>query len=258
MTNKLKFTFLGTGTSQGIPVIGCKCSICQSTDEKDKRLRCSMLIQSETSTAVIDSGPDFRQQMLRAKVTKLDGLVFTHEHKDHVAGMDDIRAFNFVQKKKINVYASQQVQRALQREFPYIFEEEKYPGVPEIEMKTIAKNNTFSVGDIPFLPIEVFHYKLPVLAFRMKDFTYITDANQIDRNSMDQIRGSKVVVINALRKEKHISHFTLNDAVEILKELDPEKGFLIHMSHQMGLHKEINASLPINIECAFDSLSIEC
>lgn len=253
-----KFTFLGTGTSQGIPVIACHCDVCLSNNVCDKRLRCSLLVQSDNSNVVIDAGPDFRQQMLNTGIRKLDGLVFTHEHKDHVAGLDDIRAFNYIQKKEVPVYATPRVQQALQREFPYIFEEEKYPGVPEIQLHTIGAEQTFNINDIEIIPIEVWHYKLPVLAYRIGDFTYITDANKIEEKSMQKIKGSRVVVINALRKEPHVSHFTLDEALEIIKELNPEKAFLIHMSHQMGKHDDINRFLPSNVRCAYDGLSIVC
>lgn len=252
----LKITFLGTGTSQGVPLIGCQCQVCKSTDSHDKRLRTSIKIESENTTVVIDSGPDFRQQMLRSNTNQLDALIFTHEHKDHIAGMDDIRAFNYVQKKAIDVYASPQVQVALKREYQYIFSDFKYPGIPEINLHTIY-NEPFNVNELTFLPIEVLHYKLPVLAFRINDFTYITDANSISEVEKDKIRGSKVVVINALRREKHISHFTLQEAIDLIQELQIPKAYLIHISHQLGLHKEVEAELPEGIQLAYDGLEIE-
>ncbi len=252
----MKVTFLGTGTSQGIPVIACRCNVCLSTDPKDNRMRSSVMIEQNGVTVVIDSGPDFRQQMLRAEVTQLDGLVFTHEHKDHIAGMDDIRAFNYVHKKKVNVYATNRVQEALKREFPYVFEEFKYPGVPEIEMHTIS-NIPFFVGTMELNPIEVLHYRLPVFGFRIGDFTYITDANAITEEELAKVKGSKVVVINALRREPHISHFTLTEALEVLKKIGPEQGYLTHISHQLGKHNEVNAELPENVKCAFDGQILE-
>jgi phosphoribosyl 1,2-cyclic phosphate phosphodiesterase len=252
----VKITFLGTGTSQGIPVIGCRCSVCTSTDPMDKRLRCSVLLEENGTVAVIDSGPDFRQQMLRSNVSDLNGLVFTHEHKDHVAGMDDIRAFNYIHRKKVDVYATSRVQLALRREFPYIFEDSGYPGIPQIELHTIGLN-PFNVGSIQLIPIEVMHYKLPVLGFRTGDFTYITDANFISDSEKEKIKGSKIIAVNALRRERHVSHFTLAEAVSLLEELKPDHGYLIHLSHQLGKHKEVNAELPSFIRCAYDGLTLE-
>jgi phosphoribosyl 1,2-cyclic phosphate phosphodiesterase len=252
----IKITFLGTGTSQGVPLIGCQCQVCKSTDSYNKRLRTSIKIESEHSTVVIDSGPDFRQQMLRSNTNQLDALIFTHEHKDHIAGMDDIRAFNYVQKKAIDVYASPQVQVALKREYQYIFSDFKYPGIPEINLHTIY-NEPFNVNELTFLPIEVMHYKLPVLAFRINDFTYITDANSISEVEKDKIRGSKVIVINALRREKHISHFTLQEAIDLIQELQIPKAYLTHISHQLGLHNEVEVELPVGIHLAYDGLEIE-
>ncbi|MEO5571128.1 MAG: MBL fold metallo-hydrolase [Bacteroidia bacterium] len=252
----MKITFLGTGTSQGVPVIACPCKVCASLDARDKRLRASVMIEEKGKVIVIDSGPDFRQQMLRANVKQLDGLVFTHEHKDHIAGMDDIRAFNYVLKKKIDVYASEKVQETMKREFPYVFEDFKYPGIPEINLHTIS-NKEFEVAGIKLLPVEVMHYRIPVFGFRIGDFTYITDANFISEEEKKKIRGSKIIVLNALRKEKHVSHYTLEEALNVLTDLKPEKGYLTHISHQLGLHEEVNRDLPDNIECAYDELVVE-
>lgn len=252
----MKITFLGTGTSQGVPVIACTCNVCTSSDERDKRLRTSVMIEDKEKVIVIDSGPDFRQQMLRAGVKKLDGLVFTHEHKDHVAGMDDIRGFNYVLKKKIDIYATENVQRALRREFIYAFEDLKYPGVPEINVHTIT-DKEFDVAGIKILPIEVKHYMIPVLGFRIGDFTYITDANFIAEDERKKIRGSKVLVLNALRNEPHVSHYNLPQAIEVINDLQPEKAYLTHISHQLGLHKDVNSQLPPNIQCAYDGMVVE-
>ena len=252
----MKVTFLGTGTSQGVPVIACRCAVCTSADPRDNRLRSSILIESNGVNVVIDSGPDFRQQMLRAKVNYIDGLVFTHEHKDHIAGMDDIRAFNYVHNEKVNIYATERVQDALKREFPYIFEDFKYPGVPEIQMHTIS-NAPFSVAEMNLIPVEVLHYRLPVLGFRVGDFTYITDANAITEKEIAKIRGSKIVVLNALRKEPHVSHFTLNEAITMLEKIGPEKAYLTHISHQLGRHNDVEAELPAHIRCAYDELILE-
>jgi len=251
----LKITFLGTGTSGGVPMIGCDCEVCSSDNEKDKRLRSSILVQSATTTLVVDTTPDFRTQMLRENVKKLDAVIFTHPHKDHIAGLDDIKAFNYFQKKAVDVYANKLTEEALQREFYYIFADKKYPGIPNINLHTIT-DKPFVVGDIPVIPILVYHLKMPVLAFRFGSFTYITDANRIDEKEKDKIKGSEIIVVNALRKKEHISHFTLNEAVDLVKELKIPEGYFTHISHQLGLHDEINNELPGNIHLAFDGLQI--
>lgn len=252
----MKVTFTGTGTSQGIPVIACPCNVCQSESPFDKRLRSSIHIQTETASIVIDTGPDFRQQMLRENIKQLDAVVFTHEHKDHTAGLDDVRAFNFVQKKAINVYATRQVQEALKREFAYVFSETKYPGVPEITLHEINADKPFSINGLTLIPILVYHYKLPVLGFRIGDFTYITDANFIPDKEKEKIKGSKIIVLNALRKQSHISHFTLDEAIALIKELKPEKAYFTHISHQLGKHEEVSKELPPNIQLAYDGLKL--
>jgi phosphoribosyl 1,2-cyclic phosphate phosphodiesterase len=250
-------TFLGTGTSQGVPVIACDCDVCISTDHHDKRLRSSILIETNGKVIVIDSGPDFRYQMLRACVKRLDAIVFTHEHKDHVAGMDDIRAFNYRQKKAIDVFATVRVQEALKREFSYIFHEFKYPGVPQIELHTIDKDHPFQIGDVTFTPIEALHYKLPVLGFRVDDFTYITDAKTISELEKQKIRGSKILVINALQMDAHISHFTLDEAIAFAQEIGAGKTYFTHISHKLGKHHDVSALLPDGIFLAYDGLVLE-
>ncbi|MEW6469399.1 MAG: MBL fold metallo-hydrolase [Bacteroidota bacterium] len=252
----MKITFLGTGTSQGVPVIACGCTVCASADPRDQRLRSSVMIEGKGRVAVIDTGPDFRQQMLRAKAGRLDAVIFTHEHKDHTAGFDDIRAFNFVLQKKIDVYATERMERVIRREFPYIFEEDKYPGVPEIELHRID-HRPFSAGGMDFIPVEVMHYRLPVLGFRIGDFTYITDANSIPEPEKEKVRGSKVLVLNALRKTKHVSHFTLDEAVALAQELDAGITYLTHISHQMGLHEEVERELPSHVRLAYDGLVLD-
>ncbi|QXV65138.1 MBL fold metallo-hydrolase [Mucilaginibacter sp. 21P] len=249
-------TFLGTGTSQGVPVIACTCDVCLSADKHDKRLRTSILIEAEDKTIVIDSGPDFRYQMLREHVMKLDAIVFTHEHKDHVAGMDDIRAFNYKQQKAIDIYATERVQQGLRREFSYIFDNFKYPGIPQVEMHTIDKE-PFNIGSVNLTPIEVMHYKLAVLGFRLRDFTYITDAKTVSDTEKKKIKGSKILVINALQKENHISHFTLDEAIAFAKEIGAEKTYFTHISHRLGKHADVNPLLPAGIELAYDGLKIE-
>jgi phosphoribosyl 1,2-cyclic phosphate phosphodiesterase len=249
-------TFLGTGTSQGVPVIACNCEVCASPDPRDKRLRSSILIEDDGKVIVIDSGPDFRYQMLRAKVKHLDAIVFTHEHKDHIAGMDDIRAFNYRQEAAIDIYATSRVQEALKREFAYVFAEMKYPGIPEVTLNTIDLK-PFNIGNVAFRPIEVMHYKLPVLGFRIGDFTYITDAKTIAEPEKQKIKGTKTLVINALQIEKHISHFTFVEAIAFAKEIGAEKTYFTHISHRLGRHQSILGLLPKNITLAYDGLVLE-
>lgn len=251
----MTITFLGTGTSQGVPVIACGCEVCRSTDSHDKRLRSAILVESENTTVVVDSGPDFRYQMLRADVQKLDAIVYTHEHKDHIAGMDDIRAFNFKQQVPMKLYADARVQAALMREFPYVFAEHKYPGVPQVDIHTIGTED-FTVGDIKFTPIEVMHYRLPILGFRIKDFTYITDAKTISDLEKEKIKGSKTLVLNALQKETHISHFTLEEAVAFAREIGAENTYFTHISHRLGKHINVSAELPAGIQLAYDGLQL--
>ena len=246
-------TFLGTGTSQGVPVIACGCEVCTSTDSHNKRLRSSILVESDNTTIVIDSGPDFRYQMLRANVQKLDALVFTHEHKDHVAGMDDIRAFNYKQQAPMDIYADVRVQATLKREFPYVFDEHKYPGIPQVNLHTIGLE-PFTVGDIRLTPIEVMHYRLPVLGFRINDFTYITDAKTIAESEKQKLKGSKILVLNALQKQEHISHFTFQEAIDFALEIGAEKTYFTHISHRLGKNADVSAELPPGIELAYDGL----
>ncbi len=246
---------MGTGTSSGVPMIACECEVCQSTDPRDNRLRSSILVESATTTLVVDTTPDFRYQMLRASVKKLDGIVFTHPHKDHIAGLDDVRAYNYFSKQPMQIFANEMTQMNIIREFPYAFAESKYPGVPEIHINPIDLE-PFELGDISIIPILVWHMRMPVLGFRFGDFTYITDANRIDAAEMDKIRGSSHLVLNALRHEKHISHFTLTEAIEIVQELQVPNAYFTHISHQLGLHKEIDASLPAGIQLAYDGLKL--
>ncbi|WP_205502570.1 MBL fold metallo-hydrolase [Rufibacter psychrotolerans] len=249
----MKITFLGTGTSQGVPVIGCECEVCRSLDFRDKRLRVSILVEAAGKTLVIDSGPDFRQQMLRERVKRLDAVLFTHEHKDHTAGLDDIRAFNFLQHIDMPLYADPRVLTQLQQEFSYIFTNTTYPGVPKVELNPI-QNQPFEVHGISVTPIQVLHHRLPVFGFRIGDFTYITDANFISEAELEKIKGSKVVVLNALRKEPHISHFSLSEALAVLEEIAPEQAYLTHISHLLGRHQEVEKELPPNVSLAYDGL----
>ena len=251
-------TFLGTGTSSGVPMIGCTCAVCRSLDHRDHRLRVSVHVVVDGRSLVIDSGPDFRQQMLRARVTHLDGLLFTHEHKDHTAGLDDIRAFNFRQQTDMPVYAEPRVLRQLQQEFAYIFAEHKYPGVPRVVLHPIERDDApFDVLGVPVLPLRALHHKLPVLGFRIGNFCYVTDANHLGPETRAQLRGADVIVLNALRREQHISHFTLAQAIEVLEEAAPKRAYLTHISHQLGRHAEVEAELPDWIRLAYDGLKIE-
>jgi len=252
----LKITFLGTGTSQGVPVITCSCEVCRSDDPRDKRLRVSVLLETGDKTIVIDSGPDFRYQMLRAQVKDLDAIVYTHEHKDHVAGLDDIRPFNYLLRKNIDIYATDRVQDALKREFSYIFAEKVYPGTPQINMHTINGENFF-IGKTEFIPLDIMHYKLPILGYRINDFTYLTDVKTVPQSSIDKIRGTKVLVVNALQKQEHISHFTLAEAIAFAQDIGAEMTYLTHISHNLGKHADIEKELPSNIRLAYDGLSLE-
>lgn len=252
----LKITFLGTGTSSGVPMIACSCPVCASTDAHDKRLRSSVLVESDTTTIVIDTTPDFRYQMLRSEVKKLDAVLFTHPHKDHVAGLDDIRAYNYFQNQPMKVYANELTQEALKKEFSYIFSAFKYPGIPDISLHKIVNGEAFLIGDIPVLTFNVWHLKMPVLGFRFGDFTYITDANKIDEPEKELIKGSKTMVLNALRHEKHLSHFNLQEAVKLVQELKIPSAYFTHISHQLGNHADVNASLPEGIMLAHDKMEL--
>lgn len=237
-------------------MIGCDCYVCSSEDKRDKRLRSSIMVQSKSTTLVVDAGPDFRYQMLRAKVKHLDAIVFTHPHKDHVAGLDDVRAFNFFTGQPMQVFANEMTQEVLIREFPYAFADKKYPGVPEIDLNTIAMD-AFRVGDIEVTPIMVWHLKMPVMGFRFGNFTYITDANKIEAHEKEKIAGSQVVVLNTLRKEKHISHFSLDEAIMLVNELNIPQSYFTHLSHQMGRHAEVTRGLPEGVSLSYDGLVIE-
>ena len=255
--SKLSITILGSGTSQGVPVIACDCHVCTSLDEHDNRLRASVLVNFNNENFVIDSGPDFRYQMLRSKVKSLRGVLFTHEHKDHIGGLDDVRAFNFRESRDMEVFCSKNVEIALHREYHYVFSEERYPGIPMININKIDLNPFELPGGLPVIPIRVMHYQMPVTAFRFYDFTYITDAKSIEDKEIEKIKGTKVLVVNALRLAEHISHFNLKDALELVDKIKPEKTYLTHISHLFGTHEEIKSMLPANVFPAFDGLTIE-
>ena len=253
----MKLTFLGTGTSQGVPVIACDCDVCLSPDIRDKRLRSSVMITINNLNYLIDCGPDFRQQMLREKIQDIRAILFTHEHKDHIAGMDDVRAFNFKHQKDMDVYCDMNVQKALFREFPYVFSDNKYPGVPEVNIHQINSNKSFNIDGNLFTPIEVMHYKLPVLGFRVNDLTYITDAKTISRKEIEKIKGTRVLVVNALRIREHISHFNLKEALSFINEVKPEVAYLTHVSHLMGRTEDVEKQLPDQVMLAYDGLQVD-
>ncbi len=252
---KIEAILLGTGTSQGVPVIGCGCPVCQSDEQKDKRLRSSLLLKINGKNFVIDAGPDFRQQMLRENVKNLRAILLTHEHADHIFGLDDIRSYNWLQKHPTDIYTEKRVQKALKRIFDYVFAENKYPGIPLMELHTIDEN-PFDIGEITFVPIRCFHHKLPVYGFRVGNLSYITDTNFISDDELVKLSGTKILIINALRKEKHISHFNLEQALEVIRHIKPEKAYLTHISHDFGTHEEIQSLLPENVFVACDGLKI--
>lgn len=249
----MKVTLLGTGTSAGIPVLTCRCVVCQSQDFRDKRLRCAALVEWPDAVLAIDAGPDFRQQLLRAAPPTLDAVVFTHEHKDHVAGLDDIRPFNFLQGKRISVYATERVEAALRREYHYIFSGEEYPGIPEIQLHRIDEK-PFQVAGHLITPIQAMHHKLPVLGFRIGNFAYITDANRIEEGEFQKLQGLDVLILNALRRTPHISHFSLDEAIALAQRIGARFTYFTHISHQMGLHAEVEAQLLPGMGLAYDGL----
>lgn len=254
--DKIKLTFLGTGTSIGVPVIACNCPVCKSSNPRDKRFRTSAMITVNGQNIVIDCGPDFRFQMLKQNVDDINAVLFTHEHRDHIAGLDDIRAFNYVLNKTIPIYGTPQVMEAIHIEFPYIFSESRYFGAPQLSVHEIG-NIKFRIGDVEILPIQILHDKLPVMGYRFGDLTYITDASFIDDKEKKKLMGSKVLVVNALRNSKHISHFSLPEALALIEEVKPEKAYLTHISHFLGLYDEVEAKLPENVHLAYDNLIVE-
>ncbi|CAM3370267.1 MBL fold metallo-hydrolase [Zobellia roscoffensis] len=256
MNDALKITFLGTGTSQGIPVIGSNHPVCSSEDPRDKRLRVSALVSWKDYNYVIDCGPDFRQQMLTNEVITLDGILFTHEHSDHTAGLDDIRPY-FFRQGDVPVYAHKRVADSLKKRFDYIFaDENRYPGAPAVAVNLIDKDNPFTVGSVKVIPIEASHNRIKVLGFRIKDFTYLTDVKTITSEEAEKVKNSKVLVINALREEPHHSHFNLKEALEFIEEMKPDVAYLTHISHMLGFHAQVEKKLPKNVHLAYDNLTI--
>lgn len=253
----MKLTFLGTGTSQGVPVIACKCAVCQSADPRDRHLRTSALVETDLGENIlIDIGPDFREQMLREHVSHLDGILITHAHRDHVGGLDDIRSFNYVQHRKMDIYGNDIALNAINRDYHYIFSYHEFPGLPEANLH-IVDDKPFPIGSQTIIPIKAMHKDLPIFGYRIGGLTYITDANQIDSQELAKISGTKILVINALRKEKHFSHYCLPEALEVIAQIKPERAFITHVSHEMGLYAEVEKELPSNVEIAVDGLKIE-
>lgn len=253
----MKITFLGTGTSQGVPVIACQCPVCQSADPRDQRLRASVHIEVDGQSIAIDTGPDFRAQMLRAKVSDLDAVLLTHAHKDHVAGLDDIRPFYFRrQMQDMPLYGQAKVLEQIRREFAYMFEEVRYPGVPAVAPQVIEKDTPFRIGPTLITPVEVMHYRLPVLGFRIYDFTYITDANYIAPEEVEKVKGSKILVLNALQLKNHISHYNLEQAIAVAREIGAEQTYFTHISHSLGAHATVDPDLPDGISLAYDGLTL--
>ena len=251
----MKITVLGSGTSQGVPVIACDCEVCISENPKDARLRSSVMIEEDGQTFVIDTGPDFRQQMLREKVEKVDAIIYTHEHKDHVAGMDDVRAYNYKWKKDVEIYCTQRVNEALHREFPYVFSDYRYPGVPSVNIN-IIENKEFEINGVKILPIEAMHYKLPIFGFRIKNFVYLTDVSSISEKEKEKMKNTDLLILDALRRKPHISHLTLEQALELINELKPKRALLTHISHYMGKHDDLLKELPSNIDLSYDGQTI--
>lgn len=257
MQEKVEITVLGSGTSQGVPVITCECDVCLSTDSKDNRLRSSILFRVGGENFVIDTGPDFRQQMLRENVKSLRGVLFTHEHKDHVAGLDDVRAFNYGEGRDMEVYCSEGVEFALKREFHYVFSGVPYPGIPSLHINPIENKKFHLTNGVEVTPIQVMHYKMPVFGFRIGDFTYITDAKTIAPEEMEKVKGSKVLIVNCLHRSQHISHFNLEEALAFIALVKPEKAYLTHISHLFGKQLDIEKDLPENVYLAYDGMYLE-
>ncbi len=251
-----KLTFLGTGTSQGVPIIGCNCEVCQSTDPKDKRLRASALVEYEGLKILIDAGPDFRQQMLRAGVSHLDAILLTHNHKDHTGGLDDIRAFNYLEKKATEIYCEKYVEESLRLEYAYAFAENRYPGAPHFNVN-IIENKPFTINGVEITPIRGMHYKLPVLGYRFGNIAYCTDMNSIPEEEFEKLEGLEHFIINTVREKRHISHFSLEEALEVAKKVGARHSWITHLSHQLPVYNELAGKLPNGILPAYDGLIIE-
>ncbi len=249
----MRLTFLGTGTSQGVPVIACGCAVCQSQDKRDRHLRTSALVETdEGKNILIDIGPDFREQMLREKVSHLDSILITHAHRDHVGGLDDIRSFNYVQHCKMEIFCNHEARTAIERDYHYIFAYHEFPGLPEANLHEVSGDEPFEAAGVEVMPVKAMHKDLPILGYRIGKLGYITDANHIEPRELDKLRGVDVLVINALRKTKHFSHFCLEEALEVIKEVKPNRAYITHVSHEMGLYAEVNGELPEGVQIACD------
>lgn len=249
----MRLTFLGTGTSQGVPVIACGCAVCQSQDKRDRHLRTSALVETdEGKNILIDIGPDFREQMLREKVSHLDSILITHAHRDHVGGLDDIRSFNYVQHCKMEIFCNREARTAIERDYHYIFAYHEFPGLPEANLHEVSGDEPFEAAGVEVMPVKAMHKDLPILGYRIGKLGYITDANHIEPRELDKLRGVDVLVINALRKTKHFSHFCLEEALEVIKEVEPNRAYITHVSHEMGLYAEVNGELPEGVQIACD------
>ncbi|MGM9819915.1 MAG: MBL fold metallo-hydrolase [Candidatus Onthomorpha sp.] len=253
----LDITFLGTGTSQGVPVIGCNCEVCRSTHKKDHRLRSSVLLTSDQGTRIcIDAGPDFRYQMLREDIDRIDAILVTHSHRDHVGGLDEVRSFNYLQQKPMPIYANKEAAQGIKHEYSYAFEQNQYPGLPQFDLRIITPQDTITVNELTIQLIEVMHYRLPTLAYRLGNFAYITDAKTISDKEKAKLKDLDILVVNALREEEHFSHFNLQEALQLIEQVQPHRAYLTHISHFMGFHDQVNQRLPDNVQLAFDTLQL--
>ena len=256
MTDKIKIRLLGTGTSQGVPEVGCRCVACRSLDNRDKRLRTSAFVEVGDYAILIDSGPDLRQQLLANQITKVDAILLTHEHKDHLGGLDDIRPLNFSARKQMDIYGLGRVLDVVKKDYDYAFKSDPYPGVPEMRLHKVL-DEPFMIGNIEIIPIKVKHLSLPILGYRIGNMAYITDASFIPDKELAKLTGLKILIINALRKREHYSHFNLAQALAIIEKLKPEQAYITHISHEMGCYADVNPTLPADVALGFDGMCVQ-